>query len=124
MPRYPRHPARRFQPELILVSAGFDIHGDDPLGGMQVTPRGFAALTRIMLGLAAQCCEGRLVLVLEGGYRATALTESVKAVVAELCGAQHTDIQPLRDAADPAKVAHVHKRCVGVHRRYWRCFQT
>jgi acetoin utilization deacetylase AcuC-like enzyme len=116
--------ALEYRPDLILVSAGFDIHGDDPLGGMRVTPRGFAALTRIMLEIAEQCCAGRLVLVLEGGYRAEALADSVMAVMAELCGAQHTELQPIRAAADPDKVRFVQKRCIGVHGRYWRCLRS
>ncbi len=59
---------RMFRPELILVSAGFDIYEGDPLGDMQVTPEGFACLTRLLMDLADELCGGRIVLVLEGGY--------------------------------------------------------
>jgi hypothetical protein len=51
-------------PNLILVSAGFDIHTGDPLGGMCVTPRAFAALTRLLMEISEECCEGRLVMSL------------------------------------------------------------
>ena len=53
-----------FTPNLILVSAGFDIHTGDPLGGMCVTPRAFAALTRLLMEISEECCEGRLVMSL------------------------------------------------------------
>jgi acetoin utilization deacetylase AcuC-like enzyme len=76
--------AREFRPEIILVSAGFDIYIGDPLGEMKVTLEGFACLTRILLNLADECCKGRLVLVLEGGYNVLGLTRSVRAVLLEL----------------------------------------
>jgi acetoin utilization deacetylase AcuC-like enzyme len=78
--------ARMFRPEVILVSAGFDIYVGDPLGEMKVTPEGFACLTRVLLNLADECCNGRLVLVLEGGYNIQGLTKSVRAVLQELLG--------------------------------------
>lgn len=77
---------RMFRPEVILVSAGFDIYIGDPLGEMKVTPEGFACLTRILLSLADECCNGRLVLVLEGGYNVQGLAKSVRAVLQELLG--------------------------------------
>ena len=57
-----------FQPELILVSAGFDAHRFDPLGGFRMTGEGFGRIGRILKELADESCEGRLVSVLEGGY--------------------------------------------------------
>ena len=78
--------ARAYRPEIILVSAGFDTYISDPLGGMEVTPEGFACLTRILLDLAEECCGGRLVAVLEGGYHIQGLTKCVRAVLLELLG--------------------------------------
>jgi acetoin utilization deacetylase AcuC-like enzyme len=78
--------ALAFQPEIILVSAGFDIYVGDPLGDMRVTPEGFACLTRVLMNLAEACCGGRLVMVLEGGYHIQGLTKSVRAVLQELLG--------------------------------------
>ncbi len=78
--------ALAFRPEIILVSAGFDPYIGDPLGEMKVTPEGFACLTRVLLNLADECCGGRLVLVLEGGYHIQGLTKSVRAVLLELLG--------------------------------------
>ncbi len=60
--------ARAFKPELVLVSAGFDSRDGDPLGGFHLTDEDFSELTRLMLDLADECAEGRLVSSLEGGY--------------------------------------------------------
>ena len=71
--------AREFRPELILVSAGFDSHRADPLGGMDVTERGFAAMCSALKELAEDHCQGRLGLLLEGGYDLDGLSGSVHA---------------------------------------------
>ncbi len=68
-----------FSPDFVLISAGFDAHKDDLLGGMAVTARGFSQLTEIVKAIARKCCEGRLVSVLEGGYHLGGLAESVEA---------------------------------------------
>jgi acetoin utilization deacetylase AcuC-like enzyme len=72
---------REFRPEIILVSAGFDAHAADPLGGMQVTTRGFVGLAERVRAVADDLCDGRLVLLLEGGYDLEALGASVAAIV-------------------------------------------
>jgi acetoin utilization deacetylase AcuC-like enzyme len=79
--------AVEFAPQLIVVSAGFDICRGDPLGDMEVTPAGFSRMTRLLMDLAAECCPGRLVFTLEGGYRLDALAAGVIAVLASLAGA-------------------------------------
>jgi acetoin utilization deacetylase AcuC-like enzyme len=81
--------AREFKPELVLLSAGFDIYFQDPLGSMRVTPNGFAALVRILLNIADSCCQGRFMAVLEGGYHVQGLTKSVKAVLEEMLDETH-----------------------------------
>ena len=60
--------ALEFRPDFVLVSAGFDAHEDDLLGGMRVTSEGFARLTRVVKEIADECCRGRIVSMLEGGY--------------------------------------------------------
>ena len=77
---------RRFQPQLILVSAGYDPHWADGLAMMQVSVTGFAQMARIIKGLADELCSGRLVFTLEGGYSLTALAASVKATFDVLLG--------------------------------------
>ena len=75
---------REFAPRLLFVSAGYDAHRDDPLAMMQLTEAGFAELTRRVKRIAAECCDGRLVLVLEGGYHPDALARSVAATLRAL----------------------------------------
>lgn len=70
-----------FRPDLILLSAGFDAHGADPLGGMELTAAGFGRLSDRVVALADELCEGRLVAVLEGGYDPPATAASVAAMV-------------------------------------------
>jgi acetoin utilization deacetylase AcuC-like enzyme len=70
--------AQAFEPHLILVSAGFDAHRDDPLASMNVTDDGYARMTTIVRDLAERFCEGRLVSLLEGGYNLEALARSVE----------------------------------------------
>jgi acetoin utilization deacetylase AcuC-like enzyme len=73
-----------FEPELIIVSAGFDAHERDPLGSLCMTADDFGWVTRELMTAAEQHCAGRLVSVLEGGYDLQGLRESVSAHVAEL----------------------------------------
>ncbi|KAA0253800.1 MAG: histone deacetylase [Acidobacteria bacterium] len=78
--------AERFRPEMVLVSAGFDAHGEDPLGGMAVTEEGFARMTRTLAEVARLWAGGRLVSVLEGGYDPGAVGRSAVRHVSELGG--------------------------------------
>ena len=75
-----------YAPDIILVSAGFDIHIDDPLGGMHVSDAGFAALTRELMDMAEQTCGGKLVFVLEGGYNLIGQSRGVRHVLEQLSG--------------------------------------
>jgi acetoin utilization deacetylase AcuC-like enzyme len=69
--------AWRFQPELILVSAGYDAHWDDPLAYMQLSVGGYTSIAQALKNLAEELCGGRLVFTLEGGYHLKALAYSV-----------------------------------------------
>ncbi len=69
--------ASSFKPEFILVSAGFDSHHADPVGGNSFESSDFEALTRIIMDVAEVHAEGRIVSLLEGGYNPDALAESV-----------------------------------------------
>ena len=73
--------AKKFEPEWILVSAGFDPHRRDPLGGMEVTEAGFTGMARLLLELADQYAGGKIAFLLEGGYDLAALRKSVAAVL-------------------------------------------
>jgi len=71
---------RQFKPDLLMVSAGFDAHEHDPLGGMRVSTAAFAAMTADLRNVAEECCGGRIALVVEGGYDLHALAASLDAV--------------------------------------------
>jgi acetoin utilization deacetylase AcuC-like enzyme len=71
----------QFEPDLIIVSAGFDAHERDPLGGMRLSTGAFAAMTLELAAVADECCRGRLVSVTEGGYDLPALAASLDAVI-------------------------------------------
>ena len=73
-----------FKPEMIFVSAGFDGHRDDPLGGWALTEQDYAALMDMILTAARDLCGGRVVTVLEGGYHLDALGASVAATLKTL----------------------------------------
>lgn len=78
---------RCFRPQLILVSSGFDLMAGDPVGAMQVTPAGLAYMTRVLQELAMECCQGRLLFTLEGGYDLDNMQAGTRAVLSELYGA-------------------------------------
>jgi acetoin utilization deacetylase AcuC-like enzyme len=90
--------ARRFQPQLVLVSAGFDPHWADHLAMMKVTITGFAQMAMILKELAAEVCQGRLVFTLEGGYNLRVVASSVKATFDVLLGDLEMD-DPLGKAS-------------------------
>ncbi|MEA1944564.1 MAG: histone deacetylase [Euryarchaeota archaeon] len=75
-----------FDPDIVLVSAGFDAHIDDPLAGMAVTTDGFREMASIVCLISDRCCDGRLAITLEGGYDLHALSHSVLAVLEVMQG--------------------------------------
>lgn len=76
--------ALEFNPDFVIISAGFDAHKDDPLGGMKLSASGFAEMTKIVKEIAEKCCQGRLVSVLEGGYSITGLADAVSSHISVL----------------------------------------
>jgi len=79
--------ADAFEPEFVIISAGFDAHRDDPLAGMGLTEAGYADLTDIVAGIAKRHAKGRILSSLEGGYHLPALAGSVEAHVRALLDA-------------------------------------
>ncbi len=82
---------QRFQPQLILVSAGFDAHWADQMAMMRVSIKGFAQMVTILKGLAAELCQGHLVFTLEGGYNLQVVASTVKAIFDLLLGNSEID---------------------------------
>ena len=75
-----------YRPDLIIISAGFDAHENDPLAQMRVSADGYGKMTAMILKVAEEVCGGRLLSMLEGGYDHTALAESVHEHVNVLLG--------------------------------------
>lgn len=78
---------RTFDPEIVMISAGFDAHKNDPLGGLQLVAEDFGWATSELCRIATECCDGRVVSTLEGGYDLDALGECSAAHVAALMAA-------------------------------------
>ena len=95
--------AKKFAPEWILVSAGFDPHRRDPLGGMEVTESGFTGMARLLLQLADEYTGGKIACLLEGGYDLAALRNSVAAVLKAMEQGARTieNAKPGGDRIDP-----------------------
>ena len=106
----------QYKPELILISAGFDTYFGDPLGGMSVSPKGFAQMTRFLKEMAESYCSGKLVLILEGGYNLEGLWESTKAVIEELLEKNKTDYG---DLTVETKVDPIIERVKKVQSVFW-----
>ena len=75
---------RQFEPDLVMISAGFDAHERDPLAGMRLTTGAFGAMTMALRRVAEECCRGRLIAVTEGGYDLQALAASLDTAIEAL----------------------------------------
>ncbi len=117
--------AMEFSPQLILVSAGFDPYHGDPLGGMRLTEEGFAFITKQLMDIADECCSGRLILVLEGGYSIEGIGRCVREVIRQLTGSIVWDENEIVRFIRNSQVAIgvIIRRVRDVLRPYWPCFQ-
>jgi acetoin utilization deacetylase AcuC-like enzyme len=108
--------AMQYRPDFVLISAGFDPHARDPLGGMEVTEDGFAAMARSLLNVADESASGRCVAVLEGGYDLRAIRDSSGRVLAELSGRS----EALQAPPGHSRAADVLAAVRRIQRRYWK----
>jgi len=104
---------RQFNPEFVLISAGFDAHTRDPLGGLEVTEEGFGIMARILLRVARDHAQGRCAAILEGGYDLDGLQKSVVHVLDEMGGETLTQALP---QIEPRGLL---PRVKAVQRQYW-----
>ena len=111
---------RQYDPNLLLVSAGFDAHARDPLAGMRLTSAAFGAMTMELRRAAEACCQGRIVLMTEGGYDLRALTESLEAAIEGLVSPASTN----PDWPGSGVASNRGQACVAAARRalapYWK----
>jgi acetoin utilization deacetylase AcuC-like enzyme len=107
--------ALEYDPELVLVSAGFDPYVKDPLGGMEVTGDGFGNLASIVRKIADAMCGGKVLLTLEGGYNPDGLREGVRSVLQALTGPAWT--VPVMDAPAAERVI---QSIIARQKKYWK----
>ncbi len=108
-----------FKPELILVSAGFDIYRDDPLGGMMVSADGFGLLAASILQMARDTCDGRVIFTLEGGYNLTGLRDGVLEVL-RICRKNHTEIDRILESSKSSDIDFKElDRALSFQSRFW-----
>jgi acetoin utilization deacetylase AcuC-like enzyme len=105
----------KYQPELILVSAGFDAHESDPLGGMKLTTNGFGLLAERTKRLAEKNCGGKLAMFLEGGYDPYFLAKNVMACAEVLAGKESSDKIPKILKPESKQVENIVKEIYGIH---------
>lgn len=120
-----------FAPDLIMVSAGFDCAQGDPLGGMDVSSEGFAAMTRLLMDSVA---HGRVVLALEGGYNVRAVSEAVLACTQVLLGDEvpemcdpHAFMGPRERVKIAARKDNFRRdlaECVKIQKKFWKCLES
>lgn len=114
--------ALQYAPDVVIVSAGFDIHRYDPLGRMNVTERGICAVVSTCLLIAEQCCGGRVIFELEGGYHLDALARSVEAVLRQMLS-EHPyppeHFVPEIDGGVPTSVRHLKEKVRRTLSQYW-----
>ena len=114
---------RQYQPDFIIVSAGFDTYFGDPLGTMAVTEQGFACMARQLVDLAGEICNGRLLMALEGGYDLRGLRDGVLAVLGELSGDSgcpgKVDEKTLQAITDSNREVAVIEQVRNIAKTYW-----
>jgi acetoin utilization deacetylase AcuC-like enzyme len=114
--------ALEYRPQLVLVSAGFDTHYDDPLGGMEVTEKGFARMTQILREIAEATAQGKLVITLEGGYDVSGQGRSVKTVLKELAQVSPLDKKDLleKEKSDYSRIGGLILQLKEIQKQYWK----
>ncbi|MDI6699545.1 MAG: histone deacetylase [Candidatus Saccharicenans sp.] len=108
--------AESYQPEFVLVSAGFDIMKWDPLGRMELSARGCGDITRVLMEIAGRWASGRLLVFLEGGYNLKELREGVEEVCLSLSGAAR---RVLPDLPCPPALAEEIRPFLKIFRNFW-----
>jgi acetoin utilization deacetylase AcuC-like enzyme len=114
--------ALEYRPQLVLVSAGFDTHCDDPLGGMEVTEKGFARMTQILMEIADTTARGKLAITLEGGYNVSGQSRSVKAVLKELARVSPLDQKGMleKEKDNYSRTERLINQLKEIQKRYWK----
>jgi acetoin utilization deacetylase AcuC-like enzyme len=116
--------AKAYEPEIILVSCGFDLYLHDRLGGMRATPEGYALMTFFLLDIAAKFCNGRIAFIMEGGYSLRGIRECGLRVLQELCEVPTLTRKKIdRITQTRHENLATLKKVIGVQKKYWKILQ-
>ena len=113
--------AQAYHPDMILVSCGFDLYMLDRLGGMKVTPDGYALITFLLLEIAERVCNGRIAFIMEGGYSLKGIRECGLRVMQELCGVPTVTIKKMdKITGNSARQLSALKKAIEIQKKYWK----
>jgi len=115
--------AQTYQPEIILVSCGFDLYNRDRLGGMAVTPEGYGLITFFLTEIAEKICGGRIAFIMEGGYSLRGIRECGLAVMQTLCGVpliRAKAIDRVVGSTGGAQGISFLRKVLEVHKKQWK----
>jgi acetoin utilization deacetylase AcuC-like enzyme len=113
--------ALAYHPDIILVSCGFDLYMHDPLGGMHVTPEGYALITFFLLDIAQKVCNGRIAFVMEGGYSLTGIRECGLRVMQELCDVPTLNRKQIEKVTgNSARKLSAVRKVIEIQKEYWK----
>ena len=112
--------ARQYRPQILLVSCGFDLHHQDPLGQLSLTAEGYGLITDLVVRSAQEVCGGKLALVLEGGYSVSGIRDAGRRVLRRLAGLDELPAEEVSRllAAGVASVPGV-KKVLEIQREFW-----
>ena len=117
--------AEEYRPDIIMVSLGFDLFHDDPLGKMNVSPEGYALMTRMLKELAGELCKGKIMFVMEGGYSIKGIKKCGSRVIQELAGIPTLPPDKIERVKkeNPENLLGL-KKAIEVHKEYWKCLKV
>jgi len=109
-----------YEPDIIIVSCGFDLYRHDRLAGLNGTPEGYAILTRRLCRMADTVCGGRIAFIMEGGYSVKGIRECGQKVIGELCGLSTVASGRMEKLATPSNASFpALEKSIAVHGKYW-----
>lgn len=113
--------AKAYEPDMILVSCGFDLYMYDRFANMFVTPQGYALITFLLLDIAEKYCKGRIAFVMEGGYNLRGIRECGLRVMKELCDVPTLSLEKIKKMTN-GSAANIEqlKKVIEVQKKYWK----
>ncbi len=115
--------AQAYKPDMLLVDCGFDLYLHDRMGGMRVTPEGYALMTALLIGVAEDVCDGRIAFIAEGGYSMKGIRQCGLGVMQVLCGVSGPQAKAIAKIKNsPPSRFSVLRKVLAVQKKYWNVF--